>query len=65
MFPSKSIFPKNFIFCVLASENQELFSERFSLLNGILQGLVKTCKKYFEVNHLLQPRKITFSRMIL
>ena len=46
-------FQKNCIFCVLAQENQESFSERCTLINGILQGLVKTCKKYIEVNHFL------------
>ena len=39
------------IFCVLAEENQEAFSEKCSLISGvILQGLVKICKKYIEVN---------------
>ena len=48
---SESIFLKNCIFCVLALERQVSFSERYSLISGILQGLVKTCKKYIEVNH--------------
>ena len=45
------VFLKNCIFCVLALERQVSFSERYSLISGILQGLVKTCKKYIEVNH--------------
>ena len=48
---SESIFLKNCIFCVLALERQVSFSERYSLISGILQGLAKTCKKYIEVNH--------------
>ena len=47
VFFSESIFPKNFIFCVLVEENQEAFSERCSLISGALQGLVKICKPFF------------------
>ena len=48
---SESIFHKKiFFFCVLAKENQETFSEKCSLISGLLQGLVKICKKYMEVN---------------
>ena len=48
-------FPNQFVqkivfFCVLAEENQDTFSEKCSLISGILQGLVKICKKYMEVN---------------
>ena len=43
-------------FCVLALENQGAFSERCSLICGVLQGLVKICKKYMEVNHFLLLR---------
>ena len=32
-------------------ENPEAFSESCSLISGVLQGLVKICKKYIEVNH--------------
>ena len=38
-------------FCVLAYENKEAFSERCSLVSGVVQCLVKTCEKYTEVNH--------------
>ena len=38
-------------FYVLALENQKAFTERLSLISGALQGLVKICKKYIEVNH--------------
>ena len=48
----RSIFPKK-LFCVLARENLEAFSERCSRISGVLQGLVKICKKYMEVNHFL------------
>ena len=41
---------KNVFFCVLAEENQEAFSEKCSPVSGVLQGLVKICKKYMEVN---------------
>ena len=44
---SQKIF---FFFCVLAKENQETFSEKCSLISGLLQDLVKICKKYMEVN---------------
>ena len=50
-FSPYQFFP--IFFCVLAKENQEAFSERFSLKSGVLQGLVKICKKYMEVNHFL------------
>ena len=51
---SESIFQKNLIFfCVLAQENQDELSERCSLISVILQGLVKSCEKYMEVNHFL------------
>ena len=46
-------FQKIVFFCILASENQEAFSERCSLISGVLQSLVKICKKYMEVNHFL------------
>ena len=42
-----------YFFCVLALENQEAFSESCSLISGVLQGLVKVCKKYMEVNNFL------------
>ena len=42
-----------FFFCVLAWENQVAFGERCSCISGALQGLVKICKKYMEVNHFL------------
>ena len=35
LFP-ESIFPKECIFCILAEENQEVFSERCSLISGVL-----------------------------
>ena len=38
------IFFPNQFFCVLASENQEAFSESCSLISSVLQGLVKICK---------------------
>ena len=47
-FFCESIFQK--LFCVLAEENQAAFSERCSLISGVLQGLVNICKKYMEVN---------------
>ena len=43
-------FSKNCIFWVLVEENQEAFSEKCSLISGVLQGIVKTCKKYMEGN---------------
>ena len=47
-------FSKKFnFFCVLAQENQDELSERCSLISVILQGLVKSCEKYMEVNHFL------------
>ena len=51
-------FPNQFLqkfvfFCVLALENEEAFSESCSLISGVLQGLVKICKKYVEVNNFL------------
>ena len=50
-FPNQ-FFKKNCIFfCVLASENQEAFSERCSPISSVLQGLVRICKKCMEVNH--------------
>ena len=53
VFFSESICPKKcwFFFCILAQEYQEAFSERCSLISGVLQGLVKICKKYMGVNH--------------
>ena len=50
---SESICPKEcwFFFCILAQEYQEAFSEKCSLISGVLQGLVKICKKYMGVNH--------------
>ena len=51
---SESIFSKNCILGeILTQENQEAFSESCSLISGALQGLVKICKKYMEVNHFL------------
>ena len=44
---------KNFFFCVLSQENQGAFSQRCSLIGGVLQGLIKICKKYKKVNHFL------------
>ena len=46
-----SLFFLLFFFCVLAYENKEAFSERCSLVSGVVQCLVKTCEKYTEVNH--------------
>ena len=48
-------FPNQFFqhiafFCILGEENQEAFSEKCYLMSGALQGLVKICKKYMEVN---------------
>ena len=48
-FPNQ-FFQKIVFFCVLAEENEEAFSGRCSLISGVLQGLVKICKKYMEVN---------------
>ena len=50
-FFSESFFPQNCNFCLSAQENQTAFSKRCSLINSILQGLVKICKKYIGVNH--------------
>ena len=50
---------KNVFFFVLAKENQEVFSESCSLLSGFLQGFLKICKKYMEVNHFLLLSCIT------
>ena len=52
-FPNQFFQKKFFCVCVLAEENQDAFSERCSLINDVLQGLVKVCKKYVEVNHFL------------
>ena len=52
-FLLNQFFQKNVFFWVLLYENQESFGERCSLISGILQGLVKTCKKYIEVNQFL------------
>ena len=52
VFPNQ-FFQKMVFFCILAQENQEAFSERCSLISGVMQGLVKICKKYMEVNHFL------------
>ena len=51
-------FPNQFVqkivfFCVLLEENQDTFSEKCSVISGVLQGLVKVCKKYMEVNNFL------------
>ena len=51
-FPNQ-FFQKVVFFCVLAEENQEAFSEMCSFISGVLQGLVKICKKFMEVNHFL------------
>ena len=58
-----SIYYENFLYfflnqffqkiVFLPSENQKTFSEKCSLISVILQGLVKTCEKYIEVNHFL------------
>ena len=40
-------------YCVLPQENLEEFSERCSLISGVLQDLAKTFKKYMEVNYFL------------
>ena len=61
VFFSDSIFPESCIFCVLAQENQEAFSESCSLITGVWQGLVEICQKYIEVNHFLL---LTCSRQI-
>ena len=44
---------KLYIFFAFWLKKQEAFSERCSLIGGVLRGLVKTCKKYMEVNHFL------------
>ena len=44
---------KLYYFCILAEENQEVFSERCSIISRVLQGLVKMCKIYMEVNQFL------------
>ena len=51
-FPNQ-IFQKIVFSCVLLEENQETFSEKCSPTSGVLQGLVKICKKYMEVNLIL------------
>ena len=51
-FPNK-FFQKFVFYCVLAWENRERFSETCYLISGVLQGLVKICKKYVEVNNFL------------
>ena len=48
-FPNQ-FFQKVVFFCVLAEENQEAFSEMCSFISGVLQVLVKICKKFMEVN---------------
>ena len=48
-FPNQ-FFQKVVFFCVLAEENQEAFSEMCSFISGVLEGLVKICKKFMEVN---------------
>ena len=48
-----SFSKKWYFFCILALENQQAFSERCSLISGVMQGLVKICKKYMEVNYFL------------
>ena len=37
----------------MTEENQEVLSKRCSLIRDVLQGLVKTCKRYMEANHFL------------
>ena len=54
-FYPNQFYQKIVFFCVLAEENHNAFSERLSLISGVLQGLVKICKKYMEVNHFLLP----------
>ena len=50
-FPNQ-FFPKvKYIFFAFWRKNQEAFSERPSLVSAVLQGLVKICKSYMEVNH--------------
>ena len=46
-------FQKIAFFCILVKENQEAFSERYSLVSGVLKGLVKICEKYMELNPFL------------
>ena len=46
-------FQKIAFFCILVKENQEAFSERYSLVSVVLEGLVKICKKYMELNPFL------------
>ena len=53
IFFSNQFFQKIAFFCVLVKENQEAFSERYSLVSGVLEGLVKICKKYMELNPFL------------
>ena len=45
------------LFCIFFFEyiNPEAFIERCSLISRVLQGLVKICKKYMEINNFLQP----------
>ena len=54
-FPNQ-FFQKTVFFCVLASENQEAFSERCSPISSVLQGLVRICKRCMEVNHFFSPK---------
>ena len=54
-FPNQS-FQKNVFFCVLAKENQEAFSEKCSLLSGVLQGLVKIWKKIYGSKSNFTPK---------
>ena len=52
-FFANQFFQKIVFFCILAWENQEVFSEKSSLTSGVPQGLDKICKKHTEINHFL------------
>ena len=49
-FLPNQFFQKIAFFCVLV---KEAFSERYCLVSGVLEGLVKICKKYMELNPFL------------
>ena len=49
LYFSRSIFPKDCIF-LRSGGRKEAFSEKCSVISGVLQGLVKICKKNMEVN---------------
>ena len=59
------IYNEAFLYFLSEYINPETFNERCSLISRVLQGLVKICKKYMEVNNFLQPWNITSGRMVL